>query len=59
MPSANVPGQEDSELIPLSPDTFTVKNKTGYKVHFEMDENKVLGFTSTQPNGTFKAHVKK
>ncbi len=56
---ANVPGQEDSELIPLSPDTFTVKNKTGYKVHFEMNGDKVLGFTSTQPNGTFKAHVKK
>ena len=56
---ADVPGQEDSELIPLSPDTFTVKNKNGYIVHFEMDGNKVLGFTSTQPNGTFKAHIRK
>ena len=56
---ASVPGQEDSQLIPLSPDTFSVKNKNGYVVHFEMDGDKVLGFTSKQPNGTFKAHIRK
>ena len=56
---AIVPNQEDSQLIPLSPNTFTVKNKNGYIVHFEMDGDKVLGFTSTQPNGTFKAHIRK
>ncbi len=56
---ASVPGQEDSQLIPLSPGTFTVKDKSGYTIHFEMEGDKVLGFTSVQPNGTFKAHVKK
>jgi predicted alpha/beta superfamily hydrolase len=56
---ASVPGQEDSQLVPLSPGTFTVKDKTGYTIHFDMDGDKILGFTSVQPNGTFKAHVKK
>ena len=56
---ASVPGQDDSELIPLSPDTFTVKDKSGYTIHFEMDGDKISGFTSTQPNGIFKAHVRK
>ena len=53
------PGQGDFELVPLSPDTFTIKGIQGYKINFEMDGNKLLGLTSTQPNGTFKAHVKK
>jgi len=56
---AGVPGQDDSQLIPLSPDTFTVKNKSGYTIHFERDENKLTGFTSTQPDGIFKAHLRK
>ena len=56
---ASVPGQEDSQLIPQSPGTFTVKDKDGYTIHFETEGDKVLGFTSVQPNGTFKAHVKK
>lgn len=56
---ANVPGEGDFELVPLSPDTFTVKNMDGYTVYFEMQDQKALSFTSVQPNGTFKAHVKK
>ena len=43
----------------LPANTFTVKNISGYKVEFEMDNDKPLGFTSYQPNGTFKAYIKK
>jgi tetratricopeptide (TPR) repeat protein len=53
------PGQGDFELVPLSPDAFTIKGLQGYKIQFEMDGNKPVGLTSTQPNGTYKAHVKK
>jgi len=53
------PGQGNFELVPLSPDAFTIKGLQGYKIQFEMDGNKTLGLTSTQPNGTYKAHVKK
>jgi hypothetical protein len=56
---ASVPGQGDFQLVPLSANTFTVKDLSGYEVHFQMDGDKVAGFTSVQPNGTFKAHVKK
>ena len=53
------PGQGDYELVPLSLNTFTVKGLQGYKIHFEMDGNKPVGLTSTQPEGTYKARVKK
>jgi tetratricopeptide (TPR) repeat protein len=56
---SNVPGQSDAELIPVSPDTFTVKNVSGYSINFQMEADKATGFTSIQPNGIFKAHVKK
>jgi tetratricopeptide (TPR) repeat protein len=56
---AAVPGQGDFQLIPVAPNTFTVKNISGYEVHFQMDGDKVVGFTSIQPNGTFKAHLRK
>src|SRR5215471_19305343 len=52
-------GQGDYELVPLAPDTFTIKGLAGYKLQFEMDGNKPVALTATQPNGTFKAHVKK
>jgi len=55
----SAPGQGDFELVPLSTDAFTIKGMSGYKIQFEMDGNKQVGLTSTQPNGTFKAHVKK
>jgi len=53
------PGQGDFELVPLSPDSFTIKGMSGYKIQFEMNGNKPVGLTSTQPTGTYKAHVKK
>jgi predicted alpha/beta superfamily hydrolase len=56
---AQVPDEGDFQLIPVSPDTFTVKNMSGYRVHFDMEGDKAVGFTSVQPNGIFKAHVKK
>ena len=56
---AAVPGQGDFQLVPVSPDTFSVKNMSGYEVHFQVEGDKVLGFTSVQPNGTFKARVRK
>jgi uncharacterized protein len=55
---ASVPGQNETELIPLSPDTFTVKNASGFTIYFHMEAGKATGFTSVQPNGTFEAHVK-
>ena len=51
-------GQGDIELIPLSPDTFGIKNINGYKLHFEMNGDKSTGLTSTQPNGIFTAKLK-
>ena len=53
------PGQGEFELVPLSPDTFGIKGVQGFTEHFEMDGDKLLGLSSIQPNGTFKAHVKK
>jgi tetratricopeptide (TPR) repeat protein len=55
----SAPGQGDFELVPLSADTFTIKGMSAYSIKFEMDGNKPVGLTSTQPNGTYKAHVKK
>lgn len=53
------PGQGEFELVPLSTDVFTLKNLNGYKIQFQMEGDKLLGLTAIQPNGTFKAHVKK
>ncbi|HEY5966545.1 MAG TPA: alpha/beta hydrolase-fold protein [Chitinophagaceae bacterium] len=53
------PGQGDYELVPQSTNVFTIKGMSGYKIQFEMDGNKPVGLTSTQPSGTYKAHVKK
>lgn len=55
---AKVPGQKDDEFEFQSEHIFTVKGKQGYKVTFEMDGDKPKGFTSVQPNGTFKAVFK-
>jgi hypothetical protein len=55
---AKVQGQEDDELTPLSKDVFTVKNKQGYTITFQMSERRAIAFTSTQPNGVFKAFLK-
>lgn len=53
------PSQGEFELVPLSLNTFGVKGVAGYTLKFEMDGDKAVGLTSTQPNGTFKAKVKK
>ena len=56
---ASVPGEGDFELVPVSPNTFRLKSLEGYKVVFEMNADKPAGFTSYQPNGTYKATYKK
>jgi len=55
---AKVPGQVDDEFQFQSENVFTVKGKQGYKVTFQIDGDKPKGFTSVQPNGTFKATFK-
>lgn len=55
----SAPGQGEFELMPLSQNTFTVKGVQGYTLKFEMEGNKAIGLTAIQPNGTFKAKVKK
>ena len=55
----SAPGQGDYELVPLSPNTFSVKGVSGYTLKFETDGDKPVSLTAIQPNGTFKAHVKK
>jgi predicted alpha/beta superfamily hydrolase len=52
-------GQGEYEMVPLSPDTFGLKNISGFKLHFEMKDDKPTGLTSTQPNGVFTAKLKK
>jgi tetratricopeptide (TPR) repeat protein len=56
---AKVQGQEDDELTPVSKDIFTVKNKQGYTITFQMSESRAVAFTSVQPNGVFTAILKK
>lgn len=55
---AKIPGQGDDEFQLLSENIFTVKGKQGYTVTFQMAGDKPQGFTSVQPNGTFKAVFK-
>jgi uncharacterized protein len=56
---AKVQGQEDDELTPVSKDIFTVKNKQGYTITFQMSGDRAIAFNSVQPNGVFKAILKK
>ena len=55
---AKVQGQEDDELTPVSKDIFTVKNKQGYTITFQMSGSRAVAFNSVQPNGIFKAILK-
>ncbi|WP_337872527.1 alpha/beta hydrolase-fold protein [Ignavibacterium sp.] len=55
---AKVPGQEDSEFIPVSKDVFTVKDKQNYIITFQMDGDRPTEFTSVQPNGKFRGIYK-
>ena len=52
------PGDSEYELVPVAPDIFTIKNKAGYTLQFEIKDQKATGLTATQPNGTFKANLK-
>lgn len=54
----SVTGQPAYELVPLSPDTFGIKNISGFQLHFDMNGDKPTGLTSTQPNGTFIGKLK-
>jgi predicted alpha/beta superfamily hydrolase len=56
---AKVIGQADDELDPVSKDVFTVKNKQGYTITFQVEKNRAVAFTSMQPNGVFKAILNK
>ncbi len=53
------PGQGSFELLPFSEDAFTLKGVPGYKIQFEIKDQKAVGLSSTQPNGVFKANLKK
>jgi hypothetical protein len=55
---AIVPGQPDSEILPLSENVFTIKGQQGYTITFEMNGDQPKGFTSVQPNGTFEGVFK-
>lgn len=55
---AIVPGQADSEFLPISENVFTVKGQQGYTITFEIKGEKPKSFTSVQPNGTFEAVFK-
>lgn len=55
---AVVPGQADEEFQLISENVFTIKGKQGYTITFQMKGDKPQGFTSVQPNGTFKAVFK-
>jgi predicted alpha/beta superfamily hydrolase len=56
---ASVPGQQPEQLVPASLHVFAVKGKPGERVKFEMDGDKLLGFTFSSPSVTHKASVKK
>jgi hypothetical protein len=56
---AIVPGQNDSELVAISPDTFSKKDENGYTISFKLENGKATSFISVQPNGIFKAYLKK
>ena len=55
----SAPGQGSFELVPFSADAFTLKGVPGYKIQFDIKDNKPVGLSSAQPNGIFKAILKK
>jgi predicted alpha/beta superfamily hydrolase len=56
---AEVPGEGEFQLVPVSQNSFTVKDLKGYEVKFDFEGEKAVGFTSIQPNGSFKAKLKR
>ncbi|HMU46456.1 MAG TPA: alpha/beta hydrolase-fold protein [Chitinophagaceae bacterium] len=55
---ANATGQGDMELVPVSPHVFTIKTLPGYTLQFNMEGDKVVSLTATQPQGVFTARRK-
>ncbi len=51
-------GQPEYELLALAKDKFSIKILDGYKVQFNISDNKVSELLFIQPNGTFKARRK-
>lgn len=56
---SKVPGQEDSAFVPVSKDVFSIKDKQGYSIAFQMENKRAVAFTSKQPNGTFYAVLRR
>ncbi len=53
---ALLPGQPEYTLIPSVENVFILKELSGYKMSFNLDENKkIISVTSNQPNGDFTA----
>jgi hypothetical protein len=53
---ALLPGQPEYTLLPAGDNVFRLKELKGYKMIFNLDENKkVISVTSSQPNGDFTA----
>ncbi len=56
----DVPGQMDFTLVPVEKDKFALKEVRGFTVEFSVnDKGEVVGMTSVQPNGRYKANKKK
>jgi uncharacterized protein len=55
---SKVPGQANNQLVPVLKNVFTVWDKPGYTITFQMKDDKPTGFTAVQPNGTFIARYK-
>lgn len=55
---ANATGQGDIELVPVSPHVFTIKTLPGYTLQFNVEGDKVVSLTATQPQGVFTAKRK-
>ena len=54
---ALLPGQPEYTLLPSGDNVFRLKELPGYKMIFNLDENKkVISVTSSQPNGNFTAN---
>lgn len=56
---SKVPGEADEELVPVSRNIFTLKGKQGYTITFDTAGDRITGFTTVQPNGTFRGVLKR
>jgi len=55
----DVPGQQEYTLVPIDKDKFAIQGLTGYSVEFNVEDDKVVGLTSVQPDGRFRGERKK